>query len=136
MADCVFCRIVSGEIPAAMLFEDDDVLVFLDINPVNPGHVLVIPKRHAENLLELEEGEICACAKAVQRAARAAVAVTGSPGFNLLQNNHRCAGQVVPHVHFHVIPRRPDDGFAFGWRQGGYAGDELEALRREMQARL
>jgi len=136
MVDCVFCRIVAGEIPAAKLIETETVVSFLDIAPVNPGHCLVVPKRHAATLLDLNDEELTDCVLAARRLARAVMEVTGSPGLNLLQNNDRCAGQVVPHVHFHVIPRSPDDGFNFGWRQRRYDEGELEGMRNAISALL
>ena len=128
MQECIFCKIVRGEIPCAKLAETDKILSFLDVSPVNKGHALVIPKEHYENLLELETEELTECTEIIQNVARAVVKVTGAEGFNVLQNNSECAGQVVPHVHFHIIPRRPDDGFSFGWRQGSYDAGEMEAL--------
>lgn len=136
MAQCIFCKIVAGEIPAAILVETDETISFLDINPVNKGHALIVPKRHAGTLLELGEQEVQACASLAQRVANAVMAATGAEGFNLLQNNARCAGQLVPHVHFHVIPRWGDDGFAFGWRQLSYDEGEMEQMRLRITGEL
>ena len=136
MAGCVFCKIVAGEIPAAALLETDNVVAFLDISPVNPGHALVVPKRHVQNFWELSRDELHSCILAAQRVGRAAMEATQSPGLNLLQNNHECAGQIVQHVHFHLIPRRPDDGFSLGWRQLGYQEGQMEELRQRIIARL
>ena len=130
MQDCVFCKIIAGQIPASRVIETDDVISFLDIAPVNPGHCLVAPKRHVQTLLDLDEKELCSCIITAQKLAKAVMQATKSPGLNLLQNNDRCAGQVVPHAHFHIIPRSPDDGFRFGWRQLSYAPGELEKMRR------
>ncbi len=136
MGECIFCRIVSGEVPAAKVAEDDHVLSFLDINPVNPGHCLVIPKRHAADYLELSRQETGAMAALAQRVARAACGATGSPAFNLLLNKGAPAGQVVPHAHLHVIPRCEDDGFSFGWRQLEYDEGELDRLQAAIRERL
>lgn len=136
MADCVFCKIIAGEIPAATLTETDTLISFMDIAPVNPGHCLVVPKRHVGTLLDLVPEELSACMAAAQGLARAVMAATGAPGLNLLQNNDRCAGQLVPHVHFHLIPRSPDDGFSFGWRQGSYAEGEMERLQGAIKSCL
>jgi len=136
MEGCVFCRIAAGEIPAAVLLENETVLGFLDIAPVNPGHCLVVPRRHVGSLLEMNGQELAACMEAVRRLARAAVEAAGAEGFNVLQNNGRCAGQLVPHAHFHVIPRSSGDGFSFGWRQGAYGEGEMEAMRRRIRALL
>ena len=136
MAECVFCRIVKGEIPSARLLETDLVLSFLDIAPVNPGHALVIPKRHSETILELTGEELDACIRTVQKLAGAVMAATGAVGCNVLQNNHRCAGQLVMHAHFHVIPRLPEDGFRFGWRSRSYEAGGLEAMLEKVRAHL
>ena len=136
MADCVFCKIVAGEVPAARLIETEMVISFLDIAPVNPGHCLIVPRRHAVTLLDLSEEELSACVLMAQMLGRAIMKATESRGFNLLQNNDRCAGQVVPHVHFHLIPRSPYDGFKFGWRHGGYAEGELERMQHSIKERL
>ena len=132
MDECIFCRIVAGQVPAATLIETDKVMSFMDVAPVNPGHSLVVPKRHVESLADLTQEELHVCIFAVQRVARVVLQATGAPGFNVLQNNHRCSGQVVPHVHFHIIPRRPDDGFKFAWRQGRYAKGEMQELQRKI----
>jgi len=134
--DCIFCEIASGEQQAAEVFRTDQVVAFLDINPVNPGHTLVIPTRHAESLMELNEEELRACMSAAQAVGQAAMKATESPGLNLLQNNHRCAGQLVGHAHFHVIPRKPDDGFSFGWRQGDYQQGEMETVQEKIKQAL
>ncbi len=108
MADCIFCKIIAGQIPAAMLLETDRVVSFLDINPVNPGHALIVPRRHVTTLLDLNQDELHVAIYAARRVAAAVTEETGSPAFNLLQNNGRCAGQIIDHVHFHVIPRNPE----------------------------
>ena len=136
MADCIFCKIIAGQIPAATLIETDRVVCFLDINPVNPGHALVVPRRHFAGLLDLSADEARAAIVVAQRVAAAIVQATGSPAFNILQNNGRCAGQLIDHVHFHVIPRNPSDGFSFGWRQLKYEEGELKALQDAIRARL
>ena len=136
MDECVFCKIADGTIPAARLIETDRVVSFLDIAPVNPGHALVLPKRHVERLWELSEEELQECVLTVRELAGALMKATGAVGLNVLQNNARCAGQVVAHVHFHVIPRSPDDGFSFGWRQGSYGEGELEQMQRAIREGL
>ena len=136
MADCPFCKIISGDLSAATLVETDKVFSFMDINPVNPGHALVIPKRHVETLLELTQEELHGVSFLVRRVAAAVVDATDADGFNVLQNNGRCAGQVVPHVHFHVIPRHDDDDFTFGWRQMSYEEGQLEQLTESIRENL
>jgi histidine triad (HIT) family protein len=136
MTDCIFCKIVAGDIPSARVYEDAGVVAFLDINPVNPGHTLVVPRVHVERLTDADESVVTAVAAAVGKCARAVMAATGAEGFNVLQNNGACAGQVVPHLHVHIIPRSASDGFRFGWRQGGYGEGELDAMRRRIAGRV
>ena len=136
MAECIFCQIAAGRIPSASLIETDKVFSFLDINPVNPGHALVIPKRHAASLLDLTQDELHVLCFAVKRVAAAVKEATGADGFNVLQNDGAVAGQIIRHVHFHVIPRREDDGFSFGWRQLGYTEGEMDALRAAIRRNL
>jgi len=136
MEDCVFCKIIAGEIPAAKIIETDKVVSFLDISPVNPGHALVVPRRHAASLLDLQQDELHVMIFVARRVAAAVTVATGSPAFNIIQNDGEPAGQVIPHVHLHVVPRKPDDGMHFGWRQLSYGEGELEALQKAIQARL
>ena len=136
MEGCIFCKIIAGEVLAATLLETEKVVAFLDISPVNRGHALVVPRRHVENLWELSQDELYSSIFASQRVGRAVMEVTESPGLNLLQNNHECAGQIVRHVHFHLIPRRPDDGFSLGWRQLSYQEGKMEELRQRIRAKL
>ena len=108
--DCIFCRIVAGEIPSFKLLEDDRVLSFMDINPANEGHCLVIPKAHVPNLYEAEDESLAAVASACRRVADAVRRTLDPPGISIAQAN----GQSVLHLHFH-IPRRADDDLLFNW---------------------
>ncbi len=110
MSECIFCAIVSGKIPARMVHADDGTVAFLDINPVNRGHVLVVPRTHAESLTALPEEDATPLWRTVTALAGKMAAALGAHGFNLVVNDGRAAGQVVPHVHVHVIPRFRDDG--------------------------
>lgn len=136
MAECIFCQIIAGDIPAAKLIETDKVISFLDINPVNPGHALVVPKRHVSSFLDLDQKELHVLIFIAKRVAAAVTEATGSPAFNILQNNGAVAGQIIDHAHMHVIPRSPDDGFSFGWRQLSYKEGELEALQQAIRDKL
>lgn len=109
---CLFCRIVLGEVPAHKIFETEEVIAFLDIHPVQPGHVLVIPKEHAATFLDMSEQSIVFCMKAAQHLARALIQVTNADGFNIVQNNGKAGGQTIDHVHIHLVPRFIDDGLA------------------------
>lgn len=122
--DCIFCRIVKGELPAARVFEDEHVLAFMDIGPVVKGHVLVTPKTHHDPLMDTPDEVLARLVAAVKRVARAQVASLQCKGVSVIQSNGEPAGQVVPHIHFHVIPRYPDDGRARGLGQGEYDNNE------------
>ena len=125
---CVFCKIVEGTIPSTRLFESSDVLAFMDIGPIIKGHVLVIPKAHHERLPEVPAALLGQVMEAVQRVAVAQVKGLGADGINVHQSNGAAAGQVVPHVHFHVIPRFDGDGHRWNWASKTY--DNSEELKR------
>ena len=113
--DCIFCKIVAGEIPCFKVYEDADTLAFMDINPVGDGHVLVIPKTHFANVVAVSEDAIGAVAATARKVARAVQAALDPPGLNLLQCNGEAAAQSVQHFHMHVIARQIDDGLDMNW---------------------
>lgn len=132
MDECIFCRIADGEIPAHTFYEDGDVVAFLDANPVSEGHALVVPKEHAETLPQLSGESTDAVFAAVRDAVRTMQDELDVDGVNVLQNNGEAAGQEVPHVHVHVIPRTPGDGLELAFDQ-----DELDdETAEELVARL
>ncbi|MDR2503011.1 MAG: HIT family protein [Deltaproteobacteria bacterium] len=134
---CIFCAIIRGEVPCVKIYEDDNVLAFLDLHPVRPGHTLVLPKTHAATLLELEPGSGEAVIQAMRKVGRAMRAGLGAEGFNCLQNNFAAAGQEVMHLHWHVIPRNKGDGLAFIWNPGKYADqDEMAAWAEKLGAHI
>ena len=108
-SDCIFCAIVAGLVPAARVFDDDDCLAFMDIQPLARGHVLVIPKRHAENLFDLEADEVAAVARTAKQLAHALRTVLEPEGLRLFQLNGAAAGQTVFHYHMHLLPRNADE---------------------------
>ncbi|HLC22435.1 MAG TPA: HIT family protein [Candidatus Nanoarchaeia archaeon] len=108
MNDCLFCKIVKGEIPAENVYEDKNVVAFLDIHPRSIGHTLIVPKKHYDLLTDMPEKELAAFAASLQNVARGFQKY--AEGINILQNNGKAAGQLVSHVHFHLIPRRNGDG--------------------------
>jgi len=110
MDECLFCKIIAKEIPSEAVYEDDKVVAFLDIKPVNPGHVLVVPKTHRSGLEDASPEALQEVIVVTQRIARALINSGLCESFNLVENNGKIAGQVIPHLHFHVIPRRSDDG--------------------------
>jgi len=116
MTDCVFCRIVAGNAPAAVVDEDERTLAFMDINPGTRGHALVIPKAHAEDLYAIDAADLAACAVAAQRLALRARDGLGAAGVNLLNACRPAAWQTVFHFHVHVVPRYADDGLVLPWR--------------------
>ena len=120
MPDCIFCKIIRGEIPCAKLFENEDVIAFLDIAPARPGHTLILPKLHAATLFDLPPELGTAVVAAIQKVGTAVMEATGATGLNVFQNNFPAAGQAVPHLHWHLIPRHEDDGLQL-WEQGSYA---------------
>jgi len=137
-ADCIFCKIVKGEIPCAKLYEDAQVLAFLDIAPVAPGHALVIPKAHCDDLFALPDAFGPAWLAAQKLVGRAVMTAVGATGLNVQQNNGPSAGQVVFHAHIHLIPRREGDGLAL-WPGAPYADADAmaavaEATRRALAA--
>ena len=136
MSDCVFCRILKGEIPAQKVHEDERAVALLDINPVAPGHTLVLPRAHHETWLDLPPELASHLAVVAQTVARGVVKAAGAQGFNLLMNNHRCSGQAIPHAHFHVIPRKTDDGVKYGWPTKPSQADELNKTAERIRAAL
>jgi histidine triad (HIT) family protein len=116
--DCIFCRIIAGEIPAHKVYEDEATLAFLDINPASRGHTLVIPKQHAADLHSLSPDALAATARATQTVARLLRRGVQAEGINVLQNNGPAAGQEVFHYHVHLIPRWQGDRTLSMWRPG------------------
>ena len=110
MENCSFCKIIKKEIPSIKVYEDKETLAFLDINPINYGHILVVPKIHSENLLGMKEKDMNAVIKTAQKTANAIMKGLKADGFNIGMNNYHAAGQVVMHSHLHVIPRFKNDG--------------------------
>ncbi|MHC4712358.1 MAG: HIT family protein [Planctomycetota bacterium] len=128
MADCIFCKIAAGDLPCWKIWEDDRVLVFLDINPVTEGHTLVIPKAHSSDVTGVSDEDLRALAEALRRTAPAVVQAVSAEGFNILNNCGRAAGQAVEHVHFHVIPRTSGDGRGYRWITSQYEKGKGEEL--------
>ncbi len=137
MADeCIFCKISQGDIPAGKVYEDERVLAFLDIGPVSEGHCLLIPKEHYRRLEDCPADTLAALGSSIGRIARAIVAATDAEGYNVLSNNGRCAGQLVEHVHFHIIPRRTGDGFCIPWPAKEYPRGRADQLLRKIKQNL
>ena len=133
---CIFCRLVAGEIPSARVFEDELTLAFMDLGQVNPGHVLVASKRHAATLFELTADEAAALMRTAQRIALAVRAAFDPDGVMLLQANGAVAGQAVGHVHLHVVPRHAGDGIDFTWPRKEPGPAALEDYAQRLRAAL
>lgn len=125
MSECVFCKIMEGKIPSSKVYSDDNNLAFLDISPANKGHVIVIPKNHVETISELPDTDLVSLMKVVRKVSKALL--DEFDGVNVLQNNKIAAGQFVPHLHFHVIPRNSGDGLELAhWKPLKYADGKMQ----------
>jgi len=134
--DCIFCKIIAGEIPSFKIFEDDKTFAFMDINPVNPGHALVIPKHHAADVYETPGEWIAVTAVTAARVARAVKEVIAPYGLNLVQANGPGAQQSVMHFHVHVVPRSKDDKLTMNWVLNPGDKDEIAVLAEKIAANL
>src|SRR5665647_599933 len=114
MSECVFCQIISKQAPANIVYEDEQVVAFLSNRPVNEGHTLVVPKKHHENIYEIPEEEAAYLFKIAKRVAVAVRDAVSAEGIRIVQNNGWAAGQVIFHLHVHVIPMMPTEGFIHG----------------------
>lgn len=136
MKDCIFCKIVRGELPATKVYEDKDTLAFLDINPVNIGHVLVIPKGHHANIFEIPEKDLLDVVRTVKKVSHAVKKGLQADGINVTINNEPAAGQVVFHLHIHIIPRTVNDGFKHWSGRRNYQEGEKEIVTEKITKAL
>ncbi|MFH1616510.1 MAG: HIT family protein [Planctomycetota bacterium] len=133
---CIFCKIIAGEVPAAKIFENDKILSFMDIVPISDGHTLVVTKEHFERLHECPAdllGEIGGC---MGNIAKAVVKAMDCDGYNVLCNNGRSAGQLVGHLHFHIIPRNANDGVFNRWPAYKYPPGKMDKIAEEIRRNL
>jgi len=133
---CIFCRLIAGEIPASVVFEDAQTIAFLDLGQLNPGHTLVAVKRHAATLLDLTPDEAAAAMRTAHRVAQAAQAAFAPAGLTLLQCNGEAGGQTVGHFHIHVVPRHADDGVGLLWPRKDPPREVLEACAAQLRQAL
>jgi len=135
-ADCIFCKIIQGEIPSFKVYEDQDTLAFMDINPANEGHILVIPKQHAADLYTVSDQAIACTVRTAKKVAAAVQQSLNPAGLNLVQCNGPAAAQSVMHFHMHVLPRRTGDELKMNW--GIVPGDmhAIGQLAERIRARL
>lgn len=134
METCIFCRIIKGELPATKVYEDVETLAFLDIKPVNPGHTLVIPKKHYVNVHDMPDELVGKVAIAAKKIADAILKI-GAKGVNIGMNNGKDAGQVVFHAHTHVMPRYGNDTFSL-WVGKEYDGNERQEVAEKIRQSL
>ena len=130
--DCIFCGIAEGEVPSFKVYEDEEVLAYLDINPFSKGHTLVIPKAHSEGLLDTDEATLAAVIARVKKIAAHLKSALPCDGFNILQNNGAAAGQSVFHIHFHIVPRY-EGGKALSFTSTAGDMEELKALAERLR---
>lgn len=130
--NCIFCKIASGEIPSATIYEDEDFRAILDLGPASKGHALLLPKEHYEDLFALPDETAEKVLPVAKKIVSRMKDVLGCDGYNLVQNNGECAGQTVFHFHMHMIPRYKDDKVGLGWKMGELS----DADRDEILAKL
>ncbi len=135
MSDCIFCKIVVGDVPAEKIYEDDKVVAFLDISPITKGHTLIIPKQHYKDILDTPDEVLSDLISAVKKIAPSVKRGVGADGFNLGVNNGAAAGQVVYHLHFHIIPRFEYDNLKM-WEGSSYGEGEMEAIGKKIRSYL
>lgn len=133
--DCLFCQIVAGDAPAIKVAESENVIAILDVNPVNFGHTLIIPKKHSMNLLDADDETLKEMILFTKRVAPAILAGLGYDAFNLELNNGRIAGQIIPHLHWHIVPRTADDGLLH-WLGKKYKAGEAEEIATKIRGQI
>ncbi len=136
MADCIFCKIVGGEIPAFKIYEDANFLAFLDVNPRTKGHTLIIPKHHAQTLLELPDNLVRGIFLVVKKVAASVTKAVGAKGFTIGSNNGELSGQAVHHLHIHVIPRHESDKHHAGFEAAFPVDEEGKEKLNEVAAKI
>ena len=134
--DCIFCKIAAGQIHSNKIYEDDSIFAFLDIGPISDGHTLVIPKLHFQYLHECPVDIVEKLSGIVARVAAGVVAAMECDGYNILCNNGRAAGQLVEHLHFHIIPRKMDDDLFARWPSYAYAEGQARSIVAKITAKL
>ncbi len=133
--DCIFCKIVKGEIPCQKVYENDKILAFLDIMPIHKGHTLVIPKEHHADILEMPDDTLAELAKTAKKISKAVKKAAKADGFNIGQNNGAAAGQAVFHFHLHIIPRFNDDGLK-SWPHQKLPEEDMKQIQEDIKNSL
>lgn len=134
--ECIFCKILDGDIPSFKLYEDEATFAFMDINPLHDGHALIIPKDHHANIFETPPETLAAVIQTTQRIARAVQASVAPDGINILQANGHGAAQSVFHIHFHVVPRKNGDDARLNWGLTPGDMDQIAAVAEKIRAAL
>ena len=129
--DCIFCKIIAGDIPSHKVYEDDKVLAFFDILPISQGHTIVVPKKHVPDVEGLSDEEISAMSVAIKKIGKAVIDGLEVKGYSVFLDNKSAANQHVPHVHFHLVPRVEGDGLE-RWPQSGYGEGEAEHCLKQV----
>lgn len=126
--NCIFCKLASGEIPTATLYEDEDFRVILDANPASKGHALILPKEHYANLYELDDELASKALVLAKKMITKLTPILGCDGYNIIQNNGEAAGQTVFHFHMHLIPRSKGDSVGLGWKMNVLKDEDKEEI--------
>lgn len=136
MEECIFCKIVSGEVPSYKVYEDEKTLAFLDINPINIGHALVIPKNHVAKISSARDNDLIALALALKKVTGAMEKSLDIDNLNVFVNQGRDAGQLVPHLHYHITPRHKGDGIKFDVPQRKLEKEEFEEIAEKIRSAI
>lgn len=136
MENCIFCKIISGDIPSTVLYEDHDFKAIMDISPASKGHTIILTKEHFENLYELKDDVAKKVLIVAKKIASAMKEELNCDGINFIQNNGKAAGQSVFHIHFHLIPRYKDDKVNINWTTGEYQDGEAMELAQRISSRM
>jgi histidine triad (HIT) family protein len=134
--NCIFCKIIAGEIPCFKLHEDDDSIAFMDVNPANPGHALAVVKEHWATLYEIPADQLAGVARTAKLVAGAVNTALSPEGVNLIQANGPGAGQSVFHLHFHILPRAADDDLMLNWGHNPGDMDAVKAVYEKVLAAM
>jgi len=135
MNDCLFCKIIKGEVSSAKVYEDENSFAFLDIMPNNPGHTLIVPKKHFNDIFDTPNEELCKITETVKKVSEAINAAIEPDGINIAMNNKAAAGQVIFHAHIHIIPRYKDDGYK-PWPGKKYKDGEEKEVAEKIKSQL
>ncbi|MGP1402677.1 MAG: HIT family protein [Catonella sp.] len=132
--NCIFCKLANGDIPANTVYEDDYLRAIMDASPANKGHIIILPKSHAGNIYELEDGYVEKSFVLAKKIAIALKKLLNCDGINILQNNGEAAGQTVFHFHVHIIPRYKQDNCKITWKQGAYEDGEASEIAKKISS--